>query len=477
MFTTTSTYFLMLFLIIWSYCGYIVMLFIFSALNPRGREKDENPACLPKIAIIVPCYNEEDYVKQKIDNLKKLVYEPDKLEVFFLNGLSADNTSGEIIKYISNIPGWKLIETGCEGKINQVNYGLSRLGDDVDIIVSTDMDTVLAPDVLRVIVNEFNSDPRIAVVGANISPQNSMSIEVNYWQDQNLLRIIESNVFTSSIIVAPCYAYKASLIDKFPDDCVADDIFVAFKANTEGYLVKYSEFATGNENRVPDTFSEYFRHKFRKGNAYLIELFRIFYRLPYMSGWWKVIYLTKVLQLAIIPWILPYFLLSTMSLAFSGWGLFQVAIFGIVSIFGSLIVTSFMMKKGRAKYLNISYRQHGKYSALLKVTIGSLILGIFCLSYMFHKQINGFLHSSISQPLSEWGLLEYTLCGITLLFGSLILCFIVVKELKSRDSSDVRYKKRHTLIHFVINNIIMILVGLSYPFYKQTSNYQKVGNK
>lgn len=467
----------MLLLIFWSYCGYIITLFVFSTLNPRGSKKEEMPANLLKIAIIVPCYNEVSYVKQKIDNLKGISYEQDRLEVIFLDGLSTDNTSGEITSLISGMPNWKLLETGCVGKINQINYGLSRISDDVDIIVSTDMDAVLSSDVLIKFVNEFNSDNRVAVVGANISPQNSMSIEENYWRDQNLLRIIESNVYTSSIVVAPCYAYKASLIDKFPEDCIADDIYIAFKANTNGYLTKYIESATGTETRAPNTFSDYFRHKFRKGNAYLAELFRFFYRLPYMSGWWKTIYLTKVLQLAVIPWVLPYFLLSTVSLAFSGWGLFQIALFGIVSLSSSLVFTSFMIKKGREKYLNLSSHKPEKRSILLPITVGSMILVLVGLSYAFYYQIKGFLLSAIYLNLKEWGLLQFTLCGLVFLFGSLILLFFAVKGIKPKGPNDTRHKKLHTLIHFAINNLIMILVGLSYPFYRQTSNYQKLDHK
>lgn len=393
MFTTTSIYFLLLFCIFWSYCGYIIVLFICSALNPQGNRKKVSSRELPKMAIFVPCCNEEDYVREKVENLAKLDYEQDKLNIFFLNGLSQDNTSGEINKFITDRPGWHLIETNCSGKINQINYGLSKIKGDADIIVSTDMDTVLSPDTLIKFAGAFNSDTRVAVVGANISPQDCIFVDEVHWRDQNILRIVESSVYTSSIVVAPCYAYRASLIDRFPGDCIADDIYIAFKANTEGYITKYIESAKGIELRTPCSFEDFFRHKFRKGNAYLMELFRYFYQLPRMSGWWKVIYITKFLQLAVLPWILPYFLLSTISLFFSGRGLFQIALFAFIFLFISLLLTSFLMRKARLRYL-----------------------------------------------------------------GG-----------KSRN--------RITLLNFIISNSILILVGLTYPFYKQTSNYKKIGQK
>jgi len=391
MFTTTSIYFLMLFIIIWSYCGYIILLVIFSTMNPDVKKEGHVSTELPKIAVIIPYYNEEEFAKQKVNNLKELDYDQDRLEICFINGFSTDNTRNELVNLVGNMPQWHLIESDKKGKINQINCGLSKIGEDVEIIVSTDMDAMLSPDVLLQFVSQFNSDDRIALVGANISPQTSIPMEEHFWQDQNILRIIESTVYTSSIVVAPCYAYRSFLIDRFPQDCIADDIYIAFKANTEGYFTKYVETITGTEIRSPNTSSDFFQHKFRKGNAYLIELFRFFYRLPHMSGWWKVIYLTKLLQLSVIPWVLPFFFLSTISLALSGWGLFQMAFFGIIFLFCSFLITSLIMQKERSKYF------------------------------------------------------------------------------------DTAKTKKRMILPFIISNLILIVVGLSYPFYRQTSSYKKIG--
>ena len=90
------------------------------------------------------------------------------------------------------MPNWQLVGTGCKGKINQINYGLSKIS--AEIVVSTDMDALLSPDVLIKFADEFNSDSRVTVVGANIAPQSSISIEENYWRDQNLQQeIVQKN--------------------------------------------------------------------------------------------------------------------------------------------------------------------------------------------------------------------------------------------------------------------------------------------
>ena len=218
-------------------------------------------------------------------------------------------------------------------------------------------------------------------------------MEDYFWRDQNIIRSLESKIYTSSIVVAPCYAFRSSLLEQFPKDCVADDIYISFKANTENYYTKYIAEALGKEIRTPNDLGEFFIHKFRKGNAFLIELFRFFYLLPHMTSWWKIIYITKFFQLAIMPWVLPFFILSTISLTLSGDNLFQISFFGILAFIVSFMTTFLLLKRERKKYYKNSE--------------------------------------------------SFKLPNINL---------------------------------FILSNIILIIVGLSFPFYKQNSSYSKIGN-
>jgi poly-beta-1,6-N-acetyl-D-glucosamine synthase len=394
MFITTSIYFLMLFLIFWCYCGYLSLLLILSKLNRKIEKVDHNQLPLPSMLIFIACFNEEDFIVEKMKNLQELEYDKEKIEVYFLDGLSTDQTRAKIEEVAKNIPNWHLVETSCKGKINQLNYGLSHYKERADIIVSTDVDTILSKDILILFAKEFQANSRTALVGANISPDSCIALDEDHWQAQNIIRIIESKVFTSSIVVAPCYAFKSSLLEQFPADCVADDVYIAFKANTGNFITKYVSEGVGKELRSPQSIGDFFAHKFRKGNAYLLELFRFFYCLPQMTGWWKLIYLTKFFQLAIMPWVLPYFLLTTVSIVLSGPNIAQIAYFSIFILFAAFFFTSFLLNRERKK--------------------------IVC------------------DKESLW---------IT------------------------------RLEFFAISNLVLILVGLSFPFYSATSSYEKVPKK
>ena len=393
MFTTTSVYFVLLFLILWCYCGYLIFLLILAKLQPSQKKEQILPNHLPKISVFVPCFNEQNLIQKKIDNLNSLKYEESRLNVYFLHGESTDKTGDIIGGAISETHNFHLIETRCTGKINQLNYGLLHCQGESEIIVCTDVDAILSEDVLTLFCLAFQSDKNIGVVGANISPLTSMQMEDYFWRDQNIIRTLESKVHTASIVVAPCYAFRPYLLEQFPKDCVADDIYISFKANTENYLTKYITEAQGQETRTPNDLGEFFVHKFRKGNAYLIELFRFFYLLPHMTGWWKIIYLTKFFQLAIMPWAVPFFLLSTISLTLSGWSLFQISFFGLLALLGGFMATFYLLKRERRNYY----------------TDGE----------------------------------SFQLPNLNL---------------------------------FILSNIILIVVGISYPFYKQNSSYNKIGS-
>ena len=124
MFTTTSVYFVLLFLILWCYCGYIIFLLILAKFQPAQKKEQILPNHLPKISVFVPCFNEQNLIQKKIDNLNSLKYAESRLNVYFLHGESTDKTGDIIRDAISETQNFHLIETRCTGKINQLNYGL-----------------------------------------------------------------------------------------------------------------------------------------------------------------------------------------------------------------------------------------------------------------------------------------------------------------------------------------------------------------
>lgn len=318
----------------WGYFGYHIMLGLMSLINPPGEPQlaGTDDKDLPTISVLVPCYNEEVIIPDKVENLAHLDYPETKLDIFFLDGCSTDGTVSAVRQAIREYAHMHLVETGVKGKIPQINTVLPMV--DTDLIVNTDVDGFMESDVLLGMVALFESDTRIGVVGALVVPGDCSPEEGQYWKTQNQTRVLESRAYSSSIVVAGCYAFRRGLLHRFPDDVVADDIYVAFQASVQGYKVVYSDRAVVTERRSPRTTAELVRHKFRKTNAYITELLRFMYYLPRLDAFWRVIFLTRVLQVLGQPLLLIVFGLLSISLL--SLGQFEIvlwcAAFGTVSL-------------------------------------------------------------------------------------------------------------------------------------------------
>jgi cellulose synthase/poly-beta-1,6-N-acetylglucosamine synthase-like glycosyltransferase len=307
MLPTTLLFWITFGLLFWAYCGYIITLLILHHFFKRKQVPLPMMNGYPEMAVIIPFFNEASYIQQKVDNCKKLLYKG-KLSVYFVDGMSTD-ASAEIVKRsIQGLEGFLYIESQCKGKIHQMNHLLKCLDRTTEIIVCSDADTAISADTLIKIAEAFATDRQLGVVGAAVEPGKNLCLESQYWRDQNLIRFLESETGHTSMVCAPCYAFRAGLLSSFPCSCVADDVYITFYANGAGYKTQYLNTIKCIELRTPGSLRQFFIHKFRKGNAYLRELYRFMPKVAKMQGWWKIIFITRTIQLTLIAWLIPAYL-------------------------------------------------------------------------------------------------------------------------------------------------------------------------
>ncbi|MFH1835552.1 MAG: glycosyltransferase, partial [Methanobacteriota archaeon] len=142
----------------------------------------------PSVTVIVPCFNENEFIRGKIANLRSLDYPEDMLEIIFADGGSTDGTKSVIEDAIKGIPSYRLIETKRGGKIHQLNEVLG--GIESEIIVNTDVDGLMGGNCLIELVKEFGRDENVGVVGAYITPRDCIPDEELYWAKNNVLRLL-----------------------------------------------------------------------------------------------------------------------------------------------------------------------------------------------------------------------------------------------------------------------------------------------
>ncbi len=372
----------------WTCFGYYIYLRCQSLLRPRP-VGPVDCADLPLVSVVVPCYNEKAEIVAKYINLREQDYPKERLEIVFADGGSTDGTPELIAAQAKDDPTVRVVACPEKGKISQLNHVLPQLRG--SIVVNTDVDGQMERDTISALVREFYRDESVGVVGAYTYPAKPLEVDRCYWAGQNRGRLLESDVHASSIVIAVCYAFRRELIPAFPPDVVADDIYVAFEANTRGLRTVYSRDAVVAEVRGPATTEQFFAHKFRKSNAFLREALRFLYRVPEMPKGWKMIYSTKVAQLLLLPWA-------------GVWAL----------LLGASLLTL------------------GRYDVVL-VGVAFLLLLLILTSATFRRI-----------PLPEGG----------------------------GDSDFLTM-----LVTYVYSNVLLLVTGLSYPFYRQTSSYAKVGRQ
>lgn len=273
---------------------YLLILFIFKKKPETLRAESQQ-----SITVIIACFNEEKIIEQKIKNTLELDYPKSKIEIIFADGGSTDKTKETIKKFARKYKNIKLVETQAKGKIPQINEVLPFTKG--DIIVITDADGMLDRNVLTEFVKEFNKSENVSAVSAYVSPANAVLEEQEYWDLHNQLRVLESNFYSPSIMIGVCYTFKKGIIDKYPEDVIADDIYATFKTISVGKKAVYCENAKAYEIRVPHTVKEMIVHKSRKCNAYFKELFRFSKEFLGAPLRWKIIFYTKLAQFTIAP--------------------------------------------------------------------------------------------------------------------------------------------------------------------------------
>ena len=147
-------------LVAWILFGYL--LFIWFAGLLRRDPIPSFPSSWPMMSIVVPCYNESDQILGKLEDLRRIEYPRDRMEVVFADGGSSDRTPEMLDEAIGKDEPFRVVRCPRKGKINQLNHVLPSLRG--SFVVNTDADARLAADAVKWMAAEFILSIRRAVI-------------------------------------------------------------------------------------------------------------------------------------------------------------------------------------------------------------------------------------------------------------------------------------------------------------------------
>ncbi len=249
------------FLILYTYIFYPGILFLISRLrNEDDRKADD---FLPTVSMIIPVYNEEAVIEQKLDNCARLDYPRDRLEILIGSDASSDGSNAIIEK---NLPPNAVLFAfeKRKGKSHVLTELIRRSKG--EIVVFSDANTFYNPYAVRKLVRNFAGEKIGGVCGRLllVNPDGNVGGwgESRYWQYENYLKYLEGRIYTTIGATGGIYAIRRELISDLPSDrLVSDDLVMALLVAGRGHRVIYEKEAIAIEAAAASVKDEFLRKK------------------------------------------------------------------------------------------------------------------------------------------------------------------------------------------------------------------------
>lgn len=243
--------------IIYPYAIYPLLLRLLVIV--KGKAPGEYPPITPKVSVLIPAYNEEAVIKEKVTTTLSIDYPQEKLEVIVISDQSTDNTD-EILSHF-NDPRLKIIRLEKRsGKNHALGQAMKIAGG--EIIVFTDANAIFDPDAIRELVRPFH-DRRIGSVVGQLVYQNPKgnliaNLEKLYWSYDNLLKNWEGRIHTLLGANGSIFAIRRELWEPV-DDMVHEDFIIPTRIIQRGFSNIYRPSARVREEASSTTGQEYSR--------------------------------------------------------------------------------------------------------------------------------------------------------------------------------------------------------------------------
>jgi len=214
----------------------------------------------PYVSMLIPAFNEEPVIRQKIENCLALDYPADKLEIVVASDGSTDLTNEMAQAYGENEIQFRHFERR-RGKTHVINAIVPELRG--EIVVISDASAILELDALKQIVRRLqplgvgaaSGIYRFEQVGSGLREKG----EFLYWKYETFLKMLEDA--TGSVIGAhgALLAFKKRLFEPLPADAINDDFLIPMRILEKGYRVAYVAEAQAVEETYGDSFADYHR--------------------------------------------------------------------------------------------------------------------------------------------------------------------------------------------------------------------------
>lgn len=237
-----------LFIVFYTYIGYGILLYILVRIKETVKKKTIRsfPASLPDVTLFITAYNEEDIVRQKMENCRNLSYPADKLRIVWVTDGSDDHTNERLAAY-EDVSIFFTPER--KGKTAALNRGMQYVS--TPYVVFTDANTMLNTEAIKEIVRCF-SNPKVGCVAGEKrvdtqSAQGATAGEGFYWKYESALKDLDDRLYSAVGAAGELFAIQTRLFEQMPSDTLLDDFILSLRIAAKGYKIAYCKEAYATE--------------------------------------------------------------------------------------------------------------------------------------------------------------------------------------------------------------------------------------
>lgn len=242
-------------LIIYHHVGYPLLL----SLITKGKAKTVNNEShhakrqyqhttedkqLPTITIIMPAFNEESMIAEKISNLACLDYPSDKLHVIIACDGCTDHTVGVAVEtvaelYVQHLSVDIIDFTENRGKVAVLNDVIPRV--DSDLVALSDISALLSIDALLKAAEQFETSNVGVITGLYKMLTPGSEGEEKYWQYQGRVKQNEANLGSTIGVHGAFYIFRRELFTPLQPDTINDDFILPMSIVSQGYQAQFNQ--------------------------------------------------------------------------------------------------------------------------------------------------------------------------------------------------------------------------------------------
>ena len=260
--------------------GRLVLIGVLALIDRfRKRKIPDVGVFEPRVAVLVPAYNEETVIVRTVKSVLRSDYK--NLRVIVIDDGSRDKTlqvARDAYREEIALGMVTVLTKPNAGKAEALNYAINFL--DEEFYVGIDADTVIAPDAISRLVCHF-ADPRVGAVAGNAKVGN----RVNLWTRWQALEYITSQNFERraldlfnvvTVVPGAIGAWRTEAVRKggcYPVNTVAEDADLTMNLLEQNYKVIYEDRALAF-TEAPVTANGLMRQRFRWSFGILQAVFK-----------------------------------------------------------------------------------------------------------------------------------------------------------------------------------------------------------